>query len=408
MPSAVIAYRKDLEQRGTAFGTHDGSWVLAATLAEEAGRVGADAEWLLAKAARVAAVFFGGVEARRLAEREWGAGCSRFDALVLLAGAMHDAGAFHLAAALLDASLSASSCLTDVQRGRLLAARARVACTLGHVEVAHDLYQRVETVGRRVGNDELRVRGWIGLSTLAQVSGNFPQALVYSRRAARYTDRLRLRRLGQVAHFGVALATAKRKQFHEALIHAWAMYTCTRGDLVGESESLATIGQLLLESGEPRAAQAAFARVLTRKLSARIILAALGGFAVASARLGDGYRAALDWAVAEVGRARHSAAPRHSYVEALVECVSALVIVSRLREAERLRQEAVRLASLHKFPALAREAERIDTMPWRTGHRDSRRFKARAIQVVQSVHDLEPARLPRHARFVTLRPRAQA
>lgn len=399
LSTATSAYRKDLKRKGTAFGPHDGAWILATTLAEEAARTGADAARLLSRAARVAADALGKSEVRRLARREWGAGYGRFDSLVLLAGAMQDAGALDLAAALLDAVLRVPELLGKIQHGRLCAERARVSYKLGHAEAAQEQYRRVERLARQLANDELRVRAWLGLSSLAQLRGNYPKVLTYSRRAAHVTDTLRLQRLGKVAHYGVVLAATKMRRFDEALVHAWAMYDAARDDPVEGPGCLQTIGQLLLEAGEPHAAHAALAHVLTHKLPARIILPALGGLAVAAARLGPDYAATLDWAVGEVRRAEDSVAHRFAYAAALLECASALTIVSRSRDAERLRLAALQLATQYGFHEIEFDAEALDTSPGVSVERGDRQITSHAVEIVDSVRGLRPPRLPRHVRM---------
>src|SRR5436305_1144308 len=126
--TAASAYRNDLATNGAPFGDDDGVWIAVASLAEQATFAPPKgAERLLRRAAKMAGALMGRGEVARLATREWGEAAVGIDTLTILGVVLQQAGALNLAASLLDTTLRAAALPADLQFGRMLAQRARVA-----------------------------------------------------------------------------------------------------------------------------------------------------------------------------------------------------------------------------------------------------------------------------------------
>jgi tetratricopeptide (TPR) repeat protein len=195
------------------------------------------------------------------------------------------AGALELSDAILCAYLAADSCISAVECGRVEAARARIAWKRGELDVAEVRYRSVAKMARRIQSDELRVRAWIGRAIVARHSGNYPASRRYGQHAIALAERSDLRRLASMAHHTLMVAAAVGKEFEFAVEHGWQAFLNADGDATLESGALGNVGQLFLDAGHPITAMAAFRAVLARRPSDRIGVPALGGLAIAAARL---------------------------------------------------------------------------------------------------------------------------
>src|SRR5437879_7510829 len=183
--SATAAYRKDLRESGrSSFGASDDAWLTVASVLEVAAGQAEGRDELFAKAARVAIADSGRPTFRRLVTREYGEGWTDIEAIALVIMAAQEAGAFNLAAAIVDMMLAAAP-PAPLQHGRLLALRARVSYKLGQKDRSETLFRRVDALGRQSRHPELRMRALQGLGTRAQVRGNYPSHLDYIRRPPR-------------------------------------------------------------------------------------------------------------------------------------------------------------------------------------------------------------------------------
>lgn len=199
---------------------------------------------------------------------------------------IEDAGALELSDAILCAYLAADATISPVENGRVEAVRARLAWKRGELDVAEELYRRVATAARRLGSDELRVRAWIGRAIISRHAGNYPASRRYGQHAIGLAERSDLRRLASLAHHTLMVVAGVGKEFDSAVEHGWQAFLNADGDVTLESGALGNVGQLFLEAGHPATAMAAFRAVLARRPSDRISVPALGGLAVAAARLG--------------------------------------------------------------------------------------------------------------------------
>jgi tetratricopeptide (TPR) repeat protein len=397
--SPLAAYRGDATAHDGPFGPHDGLWISVATLVDHAAS--ADLEQksaLLQKAIKLTRDAIDGETLTAAAEREWGNRdrCS-CEPIMLLAKVIADAGALRLAAALLDALPRADQSLNDVQRGRVLAQRARVAWLTGEIEDARARYAFVESLGRRCRSPELKVRAWIGFGALAQMRGNLPAMRTFARRAARVADRERMGALSRTAHHGVLVAAAADQHYDEALIEGWKVYQLSVDNPIDEAAALQTIGQVLLSSGRMDVAAIAFSAVCSRPLPARILFPALGGLAIASASVGN--EATMEWAVAEIRGMRRTAAARYAVASAILECARALEIIGRQAEAVASARESLALAKRYGFHEIELRAEAMLQAKAKPEPSNApTTLTRRTASVVREISSLEPPRLPDHVR----------
>jgi tetratricopeptide (TPR) repeat protein len=397
--SPPAAYRDDAAARGSPFGKHDGLWITVATIVHHAAIADAPRKpALLRDAIELTQEIVDDDVLNSVGQREWGARdrCS-CEPIMLLAKLMADAGAFRLAGGLLDALLRADASLNAVQRGRILAKRARISWLAGEIDDAQARYAFVETLGRRARSAELKVRAWNGFVALAQMRGNYPEVQRYARRAARLADRDDMRALSRTAHYGLLVAAAVERRFDDALIEGWKVYELSSGDSIDEAGALQNLGQVLLDSGHAAVGEIAFSAVCARPLPARILLPALGGLAIASAAAD--HEPTMEWAVREIRGMRRSAAPRYAVTSALLECAVALAIVGRETEASSCATESLALAKRYGFHEIEIRAETLlqrKEKHERSG--DPARLRPRTASVVRRISSLEPSRLPKHVR----------
>jgi hypothetical protein len=123
----------------------------------------------------------------------------------------------------------------------------------------------------------------------------------------------------------------------------------------------------------------------------RVLLPALSGLALASAR--KGREATVEWATSEVWTARALSALHHETASALVESAAALSILERTADARRFRnagQELARRVGLHELDFQA-DAVTVADEPSTPVV-----LRAPATRVLRRIEALEPEQLPRH------------
>jgi tetratricopeptide (TPR) repeat protein len=256
----------------------------------------------------------------------------------------------------------------------------------------------VARLARRLQSPELRIRAWIGHGALAQMRGNYPQQMRYSRRAAHLADRVGLRLLSRVAHTGLMITAGAQHRFDEAFVHGRLAYQHSVGNPVSEGEVLQNIGHLLLQAGHITLAERAFASVLCRRLPPRIILPALGSLAIAAAIRGDASR--VRWVYAELERLAESRiTPPYDLANALLETASALSRLQHYAELEHALEAAVRLAKSRGYHEIIVKADDVRRA------RDSelaelRRPTSNALRLTDYIEPAGPTELPEHVAFV--------
>jgi tetratricopeptide (TPR) repeat protein len=393
--SAPLAYRKDLAAAPgkDALDPADGTWIAVATLlchaAEAPVSARAEIRERAAALARSALQMRTGPRpprgGRRLARASAAAPVRE------LVSHMEDAGALNLALTTLQSFAKSMPRLQPLEQGRIVAQAARVAWKAGDLDAAKKRYAAVARMAGRLGEAELRVRAWIGYGVLARLRGNYPDVQKWALRAAKVAEREKLVDLAALAHHSLTVVAGGRGEFEKALVHGWRAYQLSAGDRVAEAEMLLCLGQTLLNGGDPATALSGFAGALVRNPPARIVLPALGGYATASAAIGD--ETSVRWAAEQVlHRSRVAGVPYES-AAALIECVSASVTVGQGPIAGPLRDAARALARAHGYHEIEFRTDTAEPTP---ALRSRPVPSARAEAIARAVHEEQPDTKPRH------------
>jgi len=371
-------------------GPRDGIWIAVTSLLEHAPLVPGDAASLVARAAGMARDTLGDDFIRRRGDREWRDERWPGDAILLLADDAYEADAFQTALSMLTALDRADSGLSPVQRGRLLARRARILARLGRLDDARDHFRAIWRLGKEASSTELRARASLGLGSIAQMRGNYPELESLNRRALRLARRGGLSFIERYSRLGLMIAAATRHDFDVALVHGWAVYRASVGPLE-EGEILQSFGQLMVEARSYDEARAAFAAVVSRDLPARIILPALGGLAISAAETGR--PATVRWVANQLHTLAAAGVARHPLSLALLECSMGLARIGEQPASYALRAQATAIGEEHGFHEVTVRAagmDRRDAGPAAKAFTPS----ARAVRIVGEIASLEPGRLP--------------
>ena len=342
-----------------AVGLDDGTWVKVGTLLEHAALLPRDERGLhLALVAIIVREVVG--------EAAWRVGhptdpnvpadCESLEGrLRVYCETIEDAGALEVADAILAAYVAATGDGAGLECARVESVRARIAWKRGDLDVAGERYRRVAVRARRLHSDELRVRAWTGDAIVARLRGNFPESRAKGRRAVELAERAGLQRLASIAHQSLMVAEAVAGRFAAAIDHAWKAYLCAEGDTVMESAALGNVGQLFLDAGDPTTATTAFRLVMQRRPPARILVPALGGFALAAARL----RALeeLEWATTEIAVRTESGAAPYDVATVMLDLARAYATIHDRTRTEALQHRARELARTHGFHEIEHHAD---------------------------------------------------
>ena len=255
-----------------------------------------------------------------------------------------------------------------LERGRVLAQRARVAYKLGATVAARVYYEEVEALAAAGSLPELKGRALIGFGVLAEFAGNFPAS------RSLFTQVLALEGAAadsvSMAHHGLMVAAAEAADFDRAIQHAWSAYSGAETDSQ-QSDMLVDLAQLLLLVGQPAAALCGFASALARQLSPRAALPALGGVALAAvgARETESARAVVrlvaaqtEALIASLGGGTSPAMPYHS-ASALTEVSEALSAVDETIWSRRSAAHAAQIAACHRFHRISHRLENPPMLP---------------------------------------------
>lgn len=259
---------------------------------------------------------------------------------------MEDTGALALA----DTALGAASELPwcdELERGRMLAQRGRVARHLGRLDLAEDRYRSVDLLARRTRSSELGARARIGYAVLALVRGNIPSSERWFRLAVRLADASEVSDVRILAHHGCLVAAAKRGDFGRALVHGWRAVIAADGDPALEAEMLLNLSAVVLDTGNARAASAGFEAVLRRTRVPRVVLPALAGGALAHAMIGESTRARA--LLARLERAGAANVLPFPIADALLTATRAWHVLGDEDASARSRAHGLLLARAHGF-----------------------------------------------------------
>lgn len=356
----LAAYREDLARRGESSADKaEGSWVELGILLAHAG--------VLPQEERQAALHAAGALVRTMiGASAWEEG-HRLDPVPpsdadslhsrvrTVSEMIEDAGAMRLADAILTAFLSSHRDCDSLERGRIEAARARIAWKEGSVDVARDRLAHLVALSKRIGSDELLARALIGQALLARLAGNYPESHDKARAALELAVDNGLLRLAAVAHNTLLVIVAVRGLFGDAIAHGWKGFLLARGDSVLESEILGNVGQVFLDLGHPSTAIAAFKAVVERQPHSRLLLPALGGYAVAAAQLED--EVAMNKAAAGIAYHVDTAGTPYAIAVALLELADAYDILGNRALARVHRSHARRIADAKAYHELVFRAD---------------------------------------------------
>ena len=391
--SPTAAYRADMNGRGAPFGPKDALWLAAASelhLAATARTQIPQRQHLL-EALSLAIDIVGDEKIDRYVTREWFGRHAFHEALFLLASDVLDAGAHRLASVMLEDMIAAVPRLKALDRGRLMALRARVEWRTSNLDEARDRYNAVAELGHKSGEKELEARAAVGLATVAQRRGNMPALHDLSLQIIELASAIEHPYLERWGHMSMVMFAGKTGDYLTAINSGWRVVELSR-DALEESEGLGNLGQVLLVAGDAALARSCFAVLAARELPMTIMLPALGGLARSSAALGA--EPTVEWASREVWRARDLAVPRYELSEALLESALALRELARHDEAERYRAAAHAVAQAGGFHELEFRAARLETEK-RTTNVSPEAYPA----VVSGVRRMEPERLPTRVAF---------
>lgn len=270
---------------------------------------------------------------------------------------IEDAGAIEVADALLVAYLAAEETISALERARVEAVRARLAWKAGDLDIAAERYRRVATEARRQRSAELRARALIGESIVARLRGNFPASRAAGRRAIAVAERAALGRLTSSAHHAMMVAAAVGADFDTAIEHGWQAFVHADGDQAMASAALGNVGQLFLDAGHPATAAAAFRAVLQRSPADRILVPALGGYAIAAARLDD--VALLQHLEREATAHIDAGASEYDSATVLLDLSRAFLTVQDRARSEQYRARAREIARTRGYHEIAHHADEI-------------------------------------------------
>jgi tetratricopeptide (TPR) repeat protein len=269
---------------------------------------------------------------------------------------MEDAGGWLIAETTLQ-SLPVAWELSALDEGRLLAQRARIAITMGDVELAQERLELLERIATKRDIPELRIRAWIGYAAISQVRGNYPEVKSWSQRVLEAAEARGFPLLKASGHQGLMICSAENGDFASAIVHAWNRYQLISGDPTAVGWTLEGLGRILLLAGHHVPAQTAFLNSLATKPPRRVGLPAVGGLALAASRLGD--RHTVRRVAREVAARGMEPSLPHETAHALLECATALHVIGDTEEAKASNALAIHLAREHGYHEVVYRADTL-------------------------------------------------
>lgn len=361
------AYRETHAQNAALVESDDGSWLRVGSLLERASLVPEDDRGPILAAVRENVL-------NSIGRATWDAGNYTDPSppwdddtlegrLRCYCDRIEDAGAIEVADAILAAFVAADHSISSLECVRINAVRARLAWKRGDLDVASERYRRVSVAAREEHSDELRVRAWSGQAIVARMRGNYPRCRALGEKAAALADEVGLMGLASQAHQTLMVAEAVRGDCAAAIHHGWQSYTRGVGKGTMELEALGNMGQVFLDAGHPETAVAAFSALMRRDPPNRVLLPALGGLAVAAARLN---RVNLLHTVTSDILSRTELCARsapYDLASAMLDLTVAHAIIGDASSAAAFRRRAALLAEVHGFHEIAIRAEQLPDVP---------------------------------------------
>ena len=309
-----------------------------------------------------------------------------------VADAAEQRGALWLAYAMLDTLERVGDALPPLERGRLLAQRARVARKADSSEIADTLYRRVDALGRSANAPELTARAAIGFGVLAQFRGNLPLAARHFAKAARMAARAGDADLRRLAQHGQMVIAAKRGAFADALSFGWDAFAAAAGNREQESDMLLNLAQIAFDTGHSAAALHGFSAALARQPGPRVLLPAIGGAARAAAALNR--MEVVHWCGARIDEIAHEGSFSYPVASALLDLALA-TSAAQPRIAERYARRALRLTEEFRFHELEHHLTALltrledRTVSAAAAAPSSRSVGARGDEVLRQIEQLE-------------------
>jgi tetratricopeptide (TPR) repeat protein len=170
---------------------------------------------------------------------------------------------------------------------RLLATAhlGRIVRQTGELDSAVDCYTSVTQTGLSVDDGPVAAHGYIGLGNVAHARGNRPSQKAFFQKALELAPKGSPVELS--AHQGLMVTANQQGELADALIHGWKVHDLAMPDSEVQFETLNNLAQTALYSGFARASLSGFEYVIQRARISRIRLPAIGGAAIAAARLKD-------------------------------------------------------------------------------------------------------------------------
>jgi tetratricopeptide (TPR) repeat protein len=355
---ALSAFRADIPVGGGELSPSDNDTLAVATLLRHAAAAPKSAitRRMLREATRIAKQSLG---KRRLAQH-----CdldtpgfeSPLDVFRMMSERCDENGQLHLEDHML-ASLERLAVPASLTAGRIACRRARITLELGRLDLAQMQLEALLVNRLWKQFDEVRLRALLSLGGVAQARGNFPEHRRLVLRVVRLAGD-RYPRMAAVGFKSLAVGHSLMHDFDISLQHFWKAYDLLKGrNDRRETEVLSDMSQALLDAGRPAAARAGFARLLEKgqRLAARNAFPLIGGYAVASAALGD--RSGVEWATSQILLLAKQRGLQRQAADALFECSEALAAVGQPARAGTMRRRAVRLAERYGFHDLTFKAQ---------------------------------------------------
>jgi hypothetical protein len=206
-------------------------------------------------------------------------------------------------------------------RGRSMAQRADIARHRGSLEVAEHLLREVLRIARRRRSAELTARASNVYGMLFHDRGNYPQVERWARRALASATTASLAIQAGIAHQGLMVTAAVRRDFDTALYHGWQAYKRFAGQHNLEATVLLNMSKLLLDCGRPSTAVHGFIATIASRPFQWATLVAWGGLSLAAAGIGD--VALVELASDRVMTMTDRSALPYAEATALVNCAQA-------------------------------------------------------------------------------------
>lgn len=336
--SALQAFKSDLPLGGDSPTREDEAAILVATLLRQHLAAPSDPS-----AARIRA-YAVSLATESLGKAALDEGCtyddhpSRSDVDILrrMAQRTELSGRVKLSAHLLESAAEISSGALD--RGRVLSDRSRNARKQGQIDLAEAQAEELKRIGSRLSEGELTALAHLQLASLRQLKGNFSAFKSHLEEAARTATKSGMTRLRASAELGLGTHAALSGDQGTAVGYLWSAHRAVGGKGTVANGALVNLAHSLLLSGRPEEARKVAGLLLGTTPPLQSALPALGGHALASARLNDAE--AVEWAssrVRQLAKTRHFA---REVAEALMECSAALELVGKQPQSQVLRRRA--------------------------------------------------------------------